>query len=122
MNKVKNIFIVCIIMLFAYSNTNAQKQIENSFLRNIFEPTQFNTTKIMQESENVIEKSKKIDIAIHNINKHLKEAAILRAKGKSEEEINMLFNLQKVVVGTGSISGTVYEDDGITTIKGSCRI
>lgn len=56
-------------------------------------------------------------LAVNNINKHFREIAKLRASGKSEEEIHAYFNSKRKAVGTGSISGMVYESDGETPIQ-----
>ena len=56
-------------------------------------------------------------LAIHNINKHFREVAKLRASGKSEVEIHSHFNSMRKALGTGSISGMVYESDGETPIQ-----
>jgi len=56
-------------------------------------------------------------LAVNNINKHFREVAKLRASGKSEEEIRAYFNSRRQAVGTGSISGMVYESDGETPFQ-----
>jgi uncharacterized repeat protein (TIGR02543 family) len=56
-------------------------------------------------------------LAVNNISKHFREVAKLRASGKSEEEIRAYFNLRRKAVGTGSISGMVYESDGETPFQ-----
>jgi len=56
-------------------------------------------------------------LAVNNINKHFREVAKLRASGKSEIEIRAYFNSRRKAVGTGSISGMVYESDGQTPFQ-----
>ena len=56
-------------------------------------------------------------LAVNNINKHFREVAKLRASDKSEEEIRAYFNSRIKAVGTGSISGMVYESDGETPFQ-----
>ena len=122
MKKGVNILIISILTFYISFNLNAQEQTNKSFLQNLFELNQLNDGKILQRSNNVVDKRSKSDITIQNINKNIKLAAILKAKGKSEEEINLFFNSQRVVVGNGSISGIVFESNGITPIQNFCRI
>ena len=62
-------------------------------------------------------KEKVRKLAIHNINTHFREVAKLRISGKSEEDIRAYFNSRRIAVGTGSISGMVYESDDETPIQ-----
>ena len=59
--------------------------------------------------------------SIKNINKFFMNLLNLRRQGKSEQEIKKLLG-EKILSGTGSISGTVYENDGISPISGSISI
>jgi len=54
--------------------------------------------------------------AISRISRHRERVARLRAEGRTEEQIRDVFNLLRRERGTGSISGTVFESDGVTPV------
>jgi hypothetical protein len=59
---------------------------------------------------------KRDTLFVQNINRHLEEKARLRALGKTEAEIGDYFNSILKTAGAGSITGTVYQNDGVTPV------
>ncbi len=117
-----NLIILIIICIWVVSN-NAQNKSGSSVIMNLLESKirvpkiHSNYSSRMISEQSSFQKKQ----AIKNINKFLISAANLRRQGKSEQEINLIVG-RKVLTGTGLISGTVYESDGISPISNSISI
>jgi hypothetical protein len=110
-------FLVLMLLLCVSFEANAQDQNwYNSFFK-LLKPDQYSKIEDHPGPDKFIQKEEKTGFAIHNINKHLDEVAKLRAQGKTKKEIRQYFDAQRKAVGTGSISGMVYESDGVTPIQ-----
>jgi len=113
MKKQRQNSLLLMLFLFFCFALNGRAQDQNWY-DSIFQ--NFNVEHQKKIEQPVKQKDKTVSV-IQNINKHRKQAAKLRAQGKSEKEIQEYFKTQLTAVGTGSISGIVYESDGVTPVQ-----
>jgi hypothetical protein len=118
--KKKNIkftlIIIGLILFCSYEAAGQERKWHNYLLR-LLKHNHSSKIKDFRGLDKLFAQEKLKRLAIHNINKHFREVAKLRASGKSEGEILSHFNAIRQAVGTGSISGVVYENDGKTPIQ-----
>jgi|GEM_PF-1395522 len=115
--NIKSALLMIGLLLFcSFESAGQERKWHDSLLR-LLKHDQSSKIKDFRGLDKLFAQEKLKRLAIHNINKHLKEVAKLRASGKSEVEILSHFNAIRQAVGTGSISGVVYESDGETPIQ-----
>lgn len=108
--KIQYFFIV-LLLINSTVTINAQEKTFSDYL-NDFYKTQ---TNVVEEKQSVNFEEAIKTIAGRNIKEFLSKVNDLRNQGKSPEEINSILKKNQIS-GTGSISGFVYEGDGITPI------
>lgn len=118
--KKKNInsaFLMIMLLLCVSFKTNGQEHYWHNSLFKLLKPDQLSKVKDLRGPDKFARKEEVRRLAINNINKHLEEVERLRALGKPEEDIRNYFNSVRKAAGTGSISGIIYESDGVTPIQ-----
>ena len=114
MKRYKIQYFFFILLLFSYTLTiSAQEKSFSDYLNNIYK-TQKN---VVEEKQTVNFEEAIKTLAGRNIKEFLNKVNNLRNQGKSPEEIYRILKINNIS-GTGSISGFVYESDGITPTTG----
>jgi hypothetical protein len=111
-----SLLVFMLLMIVSFESDAQDCSWYNSLLK-LLKPNQFSKVEDLCKQYVFSEKEKKRRLAIDNINRHLKEVSKLRALGTFEEEIHLYFNSQREAVGTGSISGIIYENNGNTPVQ-----
>jgi len=119
MNR-KNVISSFIISIFLLCLTTAISAEEKNWYKSLIKLFQREQAGLTETTHSLGRNHVREEIqrlAIENINKHFMEVARLRTQGKTEEEILSLLSSRITTKGTGSISGMVYESDGVTAIQ-----
>jgi hypothetical protein len=108
-----NYFVVGLFAFYILSvNLNAQDGTFSNHLKSFFKVQK----EIVLEKQTINFEDNVRAITGKNIEKFLLKENLLRSQGKSPDEINRILR-KSTLIGTGSISGTVYESDGITPVS-----
>jgi hypothetical protein len=114
MKRYKIQYFFFILLLFSYTLTiRAQEKSFSDYLNNFYK-TQKN---VVEEKQSVNFEEAIKTIAERNIKEFLNNVNSFRNQGKSPEEVSSIMKINNIS-GTGSISGFVYESDGITPTTG----
>jgi hypothetical protein len=107
--------------VFSLPQSTPRVQPRNPFLESIKRLAGVKTSQTLPALEQRFDAAKQKN-AILNINRHVAEVAKLRASGKSLQEIVSYFNFKRATIGTGSITGAVYESNGATPVQNPVSI
>jgi hypothetical protein len=111
-------FVLGALALSSLAGNDVQAQVEQSFLRSpgVSIPLHHKNEdgKAEQREKQTFAQNRRVH---DNINRHLKEAANLRATGKTEKDISCALAAIPVQAATGSIKGTVYLSDRTTPVS-----
>jgi len=119
MKKRNTTLVLLLLGLLLFNSFEASSQDHNWYnsLFKLLKHVQRSKIEDLQGLDKISEKEEVQRLAISNIHKHFEKVAKLRRLGKSEEEIRAYFDSVRKTVGTGSISGMVYESDGETPVQ-----
>jgi hypothetical protein len=105
-----------IIVLLACFYLPVHAQDNNTLLSKILFHAEYRKNASQSKQHESVKEVRDVQVR-QNINRHLEERATLRALGKTESEIGAYFNSTLKTSGTGSITGTVYQSDGVTPVS-----
>jgi hypothetical protein len=105
-----------IIVFLACFCLPVHAQNNNTLLSKILFHTEYRKNALQSKQKESVKELRDEQIR-QNINRHLEVRTILRDLGKTEAEIGDYFHSTLKTTGTGSITGKVYQSDGVTPVS-----